>query len=158
MTLIIRLAEEIPTLSRVEFTATQYLAHDGGWRGVGTGQVRCEMERSLPLPLLRLHEQGTFTPEATGRAHPFTNVFRLTWESEKLRLHHERRGKDSAVWLFDLVPDPTQAARLITEKAHLCGQDTYDATLERVADGIVLQWDIRGPHKHARLRYRYYRT
>lgn len=158
MTLIIRLAEKIPTLSRVEFTATQHLANDGGWDGRGKGHVQCRVERLRPYPLMRLHEQGRFTPESTGRPHTFTNVFRLTWGDEKVSLHHERRGIDSAVWLFDLLPDANSSSRLITAQPHLCGQDTYEATLTSIEDDIVLQWDIRGPRKQARLRYHYTRT
>lgn len=157
VTLIIRLADEIPTLSRVEFYSRQHLSTDGGWQGSGTGEVIADVDRSAGYSV-RLTERGTFTPDATGKSHPFHNVFRFTWVDDCLRLYHERRGAEEAVWLFDLVQDTEAVDQLKTATPHLCGQDTYDARLTHTEGGLELEWRIQGPRKDASLRYRYFRT
>lgn len=103
---------------------------------------------------MRFHERGHF--HLCGQARPvaFSNVYRWEVEHDCLRLFHERRGAEQAVWLFDLVAMASSPA-LIAHQAHACGNDRYSARLTPCDGGFDLAWRIRGPRKDETLHYRY---
>ncbi|GGX95441.1 hypothetical protein GCM10007160_23780 [Litchfieldella qijiaojingensis] len=114
------------------------------------------METTTIGNIVRFHEQGRFVPEGKARAVAFTNVYRWEVESDRLRLFHERRGADQAVWLFDLVvSEPGTSTTLVSRDAHVCGDDRYAAHLTLHPDGFDLNWRIEGPRKDEAIYYRY---
>lgn len=109
-------------------------------------------------------EQGRFQLEGQPASVNFTNRYRwrVSPDGEALSLSHERRGRDAAVFLFDLIPDLQRGPdHYISREAHLCIDDLYAATLTIVRDednqpcGFDLDWRITGPRKDEHLAYRY---
>ncbi len=105
--------------------------------------------------MLRFHEEGHFALAGQQREVAFRNVYRWELEEDRLRLFHERRGREAAVWLFDLV-EATDGSALVAAEPHLCGADRYTARLELTADGFALDWRIQGPRKDEAIAYRYF--
>ncbi len=101
----------------------------------------------------RLHEDGHFTPNATGTPVAFRNIYLWVHHGDRLSLWHERFGRDAAVWLFDLTA--SAPSELATVDAHVCGDDRYAARVSLTEDGFDLRWSIIGPRKDETLAYRY---
>ncbi|MFC3283115.1 DUF6314 family protein [Litchfieldella rifensis] len=153
MTAIIRFKPLLTTIHRVDFSSRPGTASRSGWSGHGHGSVQVESRGDT----VRFFERGHFLPTGQSREVPFTNVYRWEFSTDRLRLFHERRGADHAVWLFDLGMDDA-SGDLLSLDAHLCGADRYQARLTPLADGFDLQWRITGPRKEETLRYRYRRA
>ncbi|MGJ8513162.1 DUF6314 family protein [Carnimonas bestiolae] len=154
MTAIIRLGIEINSISQLEFSARTLSGSRTGWDGHGSGRVTVHSTLEEERRVVRLEEQGEFALQEQPPV-PFTNRYRLTWYSDFIRLHHERRGQDNAVWLFDLIEDPSDSERLISRHPHPCGDDTYAARLVLTQPGFTLCWKIEGPRKNEFLEYHY---
>jgi len=133
----------------LSFSATPGPNSRTGWAGLGEADVRTSGDAGQ----LRLHEDGQFTPKATGTPVAFRNIYRWVDRGDRLSLWHERFGRDAAVWLFDLAA--TAPNELTTVDAHVCGDDRYAARLSLTADGFDLRWSITGPRKDETLAYRY---
>ncbi|RKQ97169.1 hypothetical protein C7446_2589 [Kushneria sinocarnis] len=144
------------TITHMDFHSRPGPGSLSGWAGHGHGQVSVASARTpAGESILRFHEQGEFTPEgADDRGMPFHNVYRWTFLGDRLALHHERRGADEAVWLFDLVADARHEG-LISASPHPCGEDSYRACLTAGEHGFELEWIITGPVKNEHLYYRY---
>ena len=97
-------------------------------------------------------ESGTWTPES-GKALPFTNVYRWSRVGDSLRLEHLRFGPDRPVFLFDMVENEHGDWREISP--HVCGDDRYTASLAVHGEEIVVAWSIHGPRKRESIRYTY---
>lgn len=150
MTGIIRLADRLTAIRRLDFTSHSGDGSHCGWSGHGQGEVTV----SHAIDALRFHERGHFRSTQGERTVPFRNVYRWECHADHVRLFHERRGETHAVWLFDLVADPA-SDDLVEACAHLCGADRYSARLTFASEGFDLHWRITGPRKDERLHYRY---
>lgn len=150
LTAIIEARALLPTIRRLDFSSRSGAGSRCAWSGRGDGGVRVEPCDDG----LRFFERGHFLLEGQARPVPFTNVYRWEWRGERLRLHHERRGADHGVWLFDLVAGD-EADTLVSDDAHLCGDDRYSARLGLTHDGFTLDWRILGPRKDEVIAYRY---
>lgn len=102
-----------------------------------------------------MHEDGHFTPTATGTPIVFRNIYLWVHRGDRLSLWHERFGRGAAVWLFDLAASAPDT--LATIEAHQCGADLYNARLALTPAGFDLRWTITGPRKHETLAYAYSR-
>ncbi|QEL10742.1 DUF6314 family protein [Kushneria phosphatilytica] len=145
------------TIASMEFHSRPGPGSHSGWAGRGQGKVDVESTQTPSGEIiLRFHEQGRFTADETaGRAIPFNNVYRWTFLEDRLSLHHERRGIEEAVWLFDLIHDE-HSSGLISAHPHPCGKDSYHACLKHDEYGLEMEWTIIGPVKNEHLHYRYY--
>ncbi len=103
---------------------------------------------------MRFFESGKFQPQGTESEVAFSNVYRWITATDRIRLLHERHGRDQPVWLFDLVPDSASHA-LTAAHPHICGSDHYTARLELNEEGFDLLWTIQGPRKDEFLHYSY---
>ncbi len=153
MTAIIRLVPLLTTIQHLEFTSQSGPNSRCAWSGQGKGTVKAVIRGNT----IRFHERGHFIPEGHSRAVPFTNVYRWEVEPNCLRLFHERRGAEHAVWLFDLIEDEASST-LVSHDAHLCGDDRYSARLTPLTNGFDLNWHIEGPRKDEAIHYRYRHT
>jgi len=133
----------------LSFSATPGDHSQTGWAGHGEAQV-CT---SRNADQLRMHENGHFTPSATGTPVVFRNVYLWVLRGDRLSLWHERFGREAAVWLFDLAA--VAADKLATIDAHQCGSDRYSAALALTTAGFDLRWSITGPRKDETLAYSY---
>lgn len=152
MTAIIRIKSLLTTIHRVDFFSYPGAGSHSGWSGQGHGSVQVESQGDI----VRFFEQGHFQPAGSCQQVAFTNVYRWEFAVDRLRLFHERRGTDHAVWLFDLGLDEA-SGDLLSLDAHLCGADRYLARLTPLIDGFDLQWRITGPRKDETLLYQYRR-
>ncbi|GAB4211130.1 MAG: DUF6314 family protein [Synechococcales cyanobacterium] len=139
----------LQTVTTVRFTS--HSAQQDGWQGTGLGSVQVQM---LTDDSLIFWETGHWYPQRGGRVTRFHNAFRWTrLTPERIRLEHGRFGWEQPVILFDLVP---QSAHLWVSLApHVCGNDTYTATVSPRHDEWAMRWQILGPRKQAQLRYAY---
>ncbi|MCX2523206.1 DUF6314 family protein [Larsenimonas rhizosphaerae] len=154
LTAIIECRQALLNTCRYRFEAHPGPGSHSGWSGTGEGTATPEQDATGTV--VRLYETGTFIDNA-GHQSITRNVFRFTHAAERISLHHERRGPLHPVWLFDLVADPLNARRLVTDTPHLCGDDRYSAALTLQRGNMQLDWHIQGPRKNEYLRY-YYRT
>lgn len=150
MTAIIDRLALLTKTRRLEFSSHPGAASRSGWQGHGVGEVRTTRDGMI----VRFFESGRFYPTGQARAVAFSNIYRWEIVDDRLRLFHERRGSEQAVWLFDLLPQ-AGSTTLVEQAAHLCGEDCYSARLVPHDHGFDLTWRIRGPHKDEILRYRY---
>ncbi len=122
-----------------------------GWNGQGHGQVRVEQPNAETLIF---HESGQWqATRANASPLQFQNIFRWTLNEKTLTLAHLRHGPLQAVHLFDLTE--THPGHWQTHHPHLCGQDTYAATLLLHPNKICVDWCITGPRKNENLAYIY---
>ncbi|QJQ95310.1 hypothetical protein HIO72_08510 [Halomonas sp. PA5] len=133
----------------MEFTSHSGPASQCAWSGQGRGSVTTEPFADG----VKFHERGHFRPSGSKREIAFTNTYRWEFVSGGLRLFHERRGAEHAVWLFDL--EETPGGDWLARHAHQCGEDRYTARLTPSATGFELRWRIDGPRKDEHLHYRY---
>lgn len=141
----------LPTISHLEFSSRSGNGSQCDWSGEGHGRVTVSEEGQV----LRFHEEGHFALAGQPREVAFRNVYRWELEEDRLRLFHERRGREAAVWLFDLI-EAADGSGLVAADPHLCGEDRYTARLELMADGFTLDWTILGPRKDEAIAYRYF--
>lgn len=153
MTAIIRLAERLTSIRRLDFVSRPGPGSRSGWAGRARGDVRVEVCEEAQGKTIRFHESGTFLLEGRSTPVPFGNCYRWAIGDARIALFHERRGADQAVWLFDLIAEGPET--LVSAEAHLCGADRYRAHLALVEDGFDLSWRIQGPRKDEHLGYRY---
>ncbi|KFF49961.1 hypothetical protein GY26_05240 [Gammaproteobacteria bacterium MFB021] len=148
LTAIIRLHTLLPQVTHFAFTAETGAGSRTGWSGHGQGSVRTEVEGDT----VRFHESGHFT---LAGQQPVTmrNLYCWRLAPERVALAHERRGREAAVALFDLVA--ADADTLVSEHHHQCAADAYSARLHLLVDGFDLAWRILGPRKDETLHYRY---
>ncbi|MGJ8524369.1 hypothetical protein LMG33818_000077 [Halomonadaceae bacterium LMG 33818] len=155
MTAIIELGKRIGQITRVEFSASTQQGSRTGWNGEGHGKVEVTSSLQGEYRVVYLKETGKFCLRG-ARPVSFKNVYRLTWYANRISLHHERRGKEHAVWLFDLTRDQDNPDVLLSEEPHLCGSDHYSAVLKLSPQGFILNWTIQGARKNERLAYHYW--
>lgn len=123
------------------------LARDrNGVRLRGAGDV---VANAGPDGSLLLSESGTWC-DTGGPPVRFTNAFRWRFEETGLELSHERRGPHSPVPLVHL--EHVADGHWIARRPHLCGTDSYSATLWTSPHRVVLRWRVRGPSKLQLLR------
>jgi hypothetical protein len=139
----------LPKLRALSFIATPGPESQTGWRGHGVAEITAEPAGAA----WRLTEHGRFTPDNTAQPVNIHNVYRWQRRPSVLALWHERFGADAAVFLVELVPAGPR--RLVSRTGHLCGRDTYTASLALCPGGFTLAWRIRGPAKDERLCYCY---
>lgn len=154
MTAIIELGKRIGQITRLDFSASTQQGSKTGWNGEGHGEVEVTSSLQGEQRVVYLKETGEFCLHG-ARPVPFTNIYRFTWYADRISLHHERRGKEHAVWLFDLTCDQDDPDILLSEKSHLCGSDHYSAMLKLNSEGFILNWTIQGARKNERLTYHY---
>lgn len=155
MTSIIRVRALLPTITRLKFSSRSGTASQCDWSGEGSGSVTVSEDDQARCSHVRFHEEGHFALAGQSQELAFRNVYRWELEEDRLRLFHERRGREAAVWLFDLV-EAQDGNGLVAAEAHLCGEDRYTARLEINADGFTLDWRIQGPRKDESIAYRYF--
>ncbi len=141
------------TIQRFYFLSAPEDGSKTDWAGRGEGSVRIEHDGDI----VRFYESGHFALQSAqpSQTIPFSNVYRWSFFADRVSLHHERRGADAAVWLFDLVTSDNDGDVLISDQAHVCVDDLYAARLTIDSDGFHLDWTITGPRKNERLHYRY---
>ncbi|MGY3726746.1 MULTISPECIES: DUF6314 family protein [Cobetia] len=172
MTGIVTLHALLEQIRHLEFSSRSGPASRNAWSGHGSGEVRLEKEMpdgagrtgaEVSWDIL-FNEQGQFRLEGQASSITFRNRYRwrLSPDGTALSLSHERRGRDAAVFLFDLIEAPAgDGDHFISREAHLCIDDLYSATLVIVRDaddkpcGFDLDWRITGPRKDEHLAYRY---
>ncbi|SDL08724.1 hypothetical protein SAMN05192555_102371 [Franzmannia pantelleriensis] len=142
--------QRLTSIARVSFDSRSGELSRCAWSGSGQGGVTVSRDPDG----LRFHEQGRFRLDQGGAEVAFHNVYRWSLHNDHIGLYHERRGKEHAVWLFNLIAAPGGDA-LVAHQAHLCGDDQYTAKLTLRDAGIDLDWQISGPRKDERLYYRY---
>ncbi|MGB8711894.1 MAG: DUF6314 family protein, partial [Onishia taeanensis] len=125
------------------------------WSGEGYGSVTVSEDDQVRCFHVRFHEEGHFALAGQSREVAFRNVYRWELEEDRLRLFHERRGREAAVWLFDLI-EAEDGSGLVAAAPHLCGEDRYTARLAVNSDGFALDWRIQGPRKDESIAYRYF--
>lgn len=150
MTSIIRVRALLPTISHLKFSSRSGNASQCEWSGEGYGSVTVSEDDQV----IRFHEEGHFALAGQSREVAFHNVYRWELEEDRLRLFHERRGREAAVWLFDLI-ESEDGSGLVAAAPHLCGEDRYTARLEVNTEGFALDWRIQGPRKDEAIAYRY---
>ena len=138
--------QRLASVRELEFQAVSP-ADRCNWNGEGSGDVRVEQQEAELL----FHETGAWTPQG-GRPIRFTNTYRWTRQTDRIRLEHLRFGADRPVYLFDLIEE---GDRLRSHQAHPCGDDRYEASATTTDDGFELIWAIDGPNKQTRVTYRY---
>ncbi|WP_192034750.1 DUF6314 family protein [Halomonas sp. YLGW01] len=151
MTSIIRVRALLPSICRLKFSPRSGAASQCDWSGEGHGRVTVSEEGNV----LRFHEEGHFALAGQPHEVAFRNVYRWELEGDRLRLFHERRGREAAVWLFDLI-EADDGSGLVAAEPHLCGADRYTARLAIIEDGFSLDWTIQGPRKDEAIAYRYF--
>jgi len=155
LTSIIRVRALLPTITRLKFSSRSGTASQCDWSGEGSGSVTVSEDNQARCSHVRFHEEGHFALAGQSQELAFRNVYRWELEEDRLRLFHERRGREAAVWLFDLV-EAQDGNGLVAAEAHLCGEDRYTARLEINADGFTLDWRIQGPRKDESIAYHYF--
>jgi hypothetical protein len=120
-----------------------------GWSGLGSGSVKVT---PAPPNALVFEESGRWVQNG-GREIRFTNVYRWTLLSDRIRLEHLRFGLSNPVFLFELAPNDEGTWRDI--KPHLCRDDCYSATLSMTAGQLFLRWSINGPRHDETIDYIY---
>ncbi|WP_106419899.1 DUF6314 family protein [Salinicola tamaricis] len=148
LTAIIRLQTLLPQVTRFAFTAEAGAGSRTGWSGHGQGSVQAAVNGDE----IRFHESGHFTL-AGQQPVVMRNLYCWRLQPERVALAHERRGRDAAVALFDLVA--ADADTLVSEHHHQCAADAYSARLHLLPEGFDLAWRILGPRKDETLHYRY---
>lgn len=148
------LQQLLHSVSRVDFFSSSQDGSRTGWDGKGTGRVVIEVDPISSVKQIRLYETGEFKGDAFGMV-TYRNTYRFDWLSDRIRLYHERLGADNAVWLVDLVLSKLDPRVLVSDSPHLCGDDTYNASLKLLDGRFVLIWDIRGPRKNEHIEYYY---
>ncbi|MFC3291843.1 DUF6314 family protein [Modicisalibacter luteus] len=160
---ILQLRRHLSSLVSVSFRSRSGPHSQCHWSGQGNGQIQVAQAEDDSL---LIHESGHFQLDIPAPSYehrpvaseprpiPFRNVFRWRFFEDRVSLSHERRGAESAVWLFDLVAAPG-ATDLISHRPHLCIDDHYLAKLAFEPDGFNLTWRITGPRKDEQIHYRY---
>lgn len=165
MTDIVPLYSLLAQIRQLDFSSHSGPDSRNAWsgRGIGTVEVLSEPANHGADELVFL-EQGQFTLAGQPSSVTFHNRYRwqLSPAGDALKLSHERRGRDAAVFLFDLIKDDAKGPdHFISREAHLCIDDLYAATLmierdtEGNATGFILKWRITGPRKDESLTYHY---
>ncbi|TVU73561.1 MULTISPECIES: DUF6314 family protein [Cobetia] len=165
LTPIVTLYTLLAQIRQLNFSSHSGPESRNAWsgRGIGTVEVQSEPVNHGADDLVFI-EQGQFTLEGQPSSVTFNNRYRwqLSPTGDALALSHERRGRDAAVFLFDLINDDAKGPDHFTSReAHLCIDDLYAATLviERDtrgnATGFLLKWRITGPRKDESLAYQY---
>ncbi|MCO7231892.1 MULTISPECIES: DUF6314 family protein [unclassified Cobetia] len=176
LTPIVTLYALLAQIHRLDFSSRSGPASRNAWSGQGSGEVTVTHEApdsphdgarqaaQQEAESVVFLEQGQFQLKGQSSSVNFHNRYRwqLAADGEALSLSHERRGRDAAVFLFDLVADSARGEdHFVSREAHLCIDDLYAATLVIVRDeagnalGFDLDWRITGPRKDEHLAYRY---
>lgn len=149
MTPIISVWQRLPRLRRLAFTAEAGAVSLTHWCGHGAAKITVTQAQDV----VRLYEDGHFTPISQTGAQPFRNVYRWVLMDDHLALAHERFGVGGAVPLVNLVAQ--DETTLAATAPHVCGADRYDARLLLTPNSLILNWHITGPRKDEHLRYCY---
>tara|TARA_B100000989_G_C19179508_1_gene318919 strand:+ start:41 stop:499 length:459 start_codon:yes stop_codon:yes gene_type:complete len=95
-------------------------------------------------------ERGLWSPGNRS----FYNTYRWKREaSGAIHLYRKRFEGDGWTLLACFVQD--NKGLWVSREPHLCGEDCYQASLEKDGANLVLKWTIRGPKKSITVEVRY---
>lgn len=117
------------------------------WNGVSEGRVEVqETEESIIFI-----EHGLFIFPDSKKPVKQRNVYRWEFAEDGITVYHKRR--DFPVFLVKLIRNKEL---WVSEKAHLCGEDSYFLVLQDAENqSITANWRITGPRKDEALDYIY---
>jgi hypothetical protein len=118
---------------------------------VGYGHAVVEVSILEP-DVLVFNEHGRWQ-QGGGRSMSFSNVFRWTFLTDRVRLEHLRFGPGQPVELFDLIPSGDSSWE--SSGPHVCRDDCYRGRLHLVGADINFEWTVTGPKKNESIRYVY---
>jgi hypothetical protein len=119
------------------------------WSGAGQGSVKV---LQITPEVLIFEESGRWRQNG-GQEIRFTNVYRWTYATDRIRLEHLRFGRENPVFLFEMAPDAEGIWRDINP--HLCRDDCYSAALRTAGGQLFLQWSVNGPTRNESIDYVY---
>ena len=133
------------------FTVKSNSQEESGWRGIGRGEVKVELEGSDVL----IHRENGIWINKQGLQSSFTSVYRWKFDpvAHLIHLHHLRLGLNKPVFLLHFAP--SSANLLFSAEPHYCVNDRYTAKLSLFKDLICLSWRVLGPKKNEEV-YRTY--
>ena len=118
---------------------------------MGSGRIRVEQHENPDRSTIIWRERGCWTSGPVAGV-PFGNS--TAWcrnaGAAGLDLSHLRRGNRVPTFLVRL--QPAAPGLMVSERPHLCGPDSYSASLSWSEGHLELRWDILSPTDPYQLR------